>query len=76
MKTRKIISVFAATAMMAAASSCSMVYDDLPECRYGTRLRFVYDHNIEFADAFSRQVDCLTVLVYDASGRYVTTLTE
>lgn len=47
----------------------SVIYDDLQQC--GVRMRFVYDYNMEKANALPAQVDCLTVLVYDAEGRYV-----
>ena len=75
---KRILSATAFAGMLLAASltSCDMVYEDLPECHYGARLRFVYDHNMEFANAFHKQVDCLTVIVYDSDGKYVTTLTE
>ena len=60
----------------AAMSSCSdAIYDDLDPCRIGVELRFVYDYNMEFANAFPSQVDCLTVLFYDSDGRYVATRT-
>lgn len=60
----------------AVVSSCdSFVYDDLDPCPQGVRLRFVYDYNMEFANAFPSQVDCLTLLVYDGNGKYVTTRT-
>lgn len=37
----------------------------------GVSLRFVYDYNMEYADAFPKQVDCLTLLIYDDNDRYV-----
>lgn len=69
----------AIAAVVLAASglgSCGMINEDLPECRQGVELRFVYDYNLEFANAFPSQVDCLTLLVYDAEGNYVTTRSE
>lgn len=57
-------------------SSCGMVYDDLEPCPEGLNLRFVYDYNMEFANAFPSQVHCLTVFVYDENGKYVQTRTE
>lgn len=57
-------------------SSCDMVYEDLEECHQGLQLRFVYDYNMEFADAFYSQVDCLTVLLYNEAGEFVTSRTE
>lgn len=57
-------------------SSCNdLIYDDLDPCPYGVSLRFVYDYNMEFANAFPAQVDCLTLYVYDGDGKYVTTRT-
>ncbi len=55
---------------VAVLSSCdNIIYDDLSPCPEGVRLRFVYDYNMEFANAFS-QVTSLTVLVYNADGTY------
>ena len=69
----------AATAFMAGVSlfsSCESIYEDLDPCPQGLRLRFVYDYNMEFANAFPSQVECLTVLFYDSDGNYVTTRTN
>lgn len=65
--------------MVAAAgfTACdNVIYDDLEECRRGVELRFVYDYNMEFANGFPSQVDCLTLLVYNEDGTYKTTVTE
>ena len=60
-----------------ALTSCqSAVYDDGDQCVSGAELRFIYDYNMEFANAFPAAVDCLTLLVYDESGTYVGTYTE
>ena len=55
-------------------SSC--VYEDLYPCPEGISLRFVYNYNMEYADAFSSRVDCLTLYVYDGNGKHVGTYTE
>lgn len=78
---RRFLSRIAGVAMTATlaaglASCDSAIYDDLDPCEEGVELRFVYDYNMEYANAFYSQVDCLTLLVYDADGRYVTTRTE
>lgn len=57
-------------------SSCNRLHEDLQPCPQGVCLRFVYDYNMEFANAFPSQVDCLTVLFYDSNGNYVTTRTN
>lgn len=76
----KITRSFVAAASVVAAAiglySCSLVNDDLDPCPQGVVLRFIYDYNMEFANAFPPQVDCLTLLVYDQAGNYVKTVTE
>lgn len=57
--------------------ACDAVMDDEPEpCPVGLDIRFVYDYNLERANAFPAQVDCLTVHFYDAQDNYVMTRTE
>lgn len=56
--------------------SCDRLHETLPECNHGARIRFVYDYNMEFANAFPSQVDCLTVLFYKADGTYIKTELE
>ncbi len=58
-----------------SSTSCDRLHEDLQPCVTGARLRFVYDYNMEFANAFPSQVDCLTLLVYDLDGNYIRTLT-
>lgn len=57
-------------------NSCDRIHEDLQPCDIGLRIRFIYDYNMEFANAFPAQVDCLTVLFYDSEGHYVTTRTN
>ncbi|MDE7026738.1 MAG: FimB/Mfa2 family fimbrial subunit [Duncaniella freteri] len=78
---RNIIKSIICTAIAAvqgiAFTACdSIIYNDLEPCPEGLRLRFVYDYNMEFANAFYSQVDCLTLHVYDKDGNYVATRTE
>ncbi len=55
----------------------SCVMEDLKECPSPvSTLRFVYDYNMERANAFHNQVHCLTLYVYDKDGKYVETHTE
>lgn len=78
---KRIAKAFAAVmiAMTAATglTSCDAILDDEPEpCPVGLEVRFVYDYNLERANAFPAQVDCLTVHFYDSEGNYVMTRTE
>lgn len=55
----------------------SCVMEDLEECPAPvSTLRFVYDYNMERANAFHNQVHCLTLYVYDKDGKYIETHTE
>lgn len=77
--TTRIISGFlkgvCLTALCAIGSltlpSCDRLHEDLEPCPQGLKIRFVYDYNMEFANAFPSQVDCLTVYFYDESGKCV-----
>lgn len=70
-----ILSVAIFMITMSGITSCDVLYDDLPECPCGIRLRFIYDYNMEYANSFMRNVDCLTVYFYDEDGRYIATRT-
>lgn len=62
--------------MAGSLSSCHAVWEDEPVCPQGLSIRFVYDYNMEYANAFMSKVHCLTVLVYDEQGNLVRTVTE
>ena len=57
-------------------NSCNTIWTDQDACPEGASIRFVYDYNMEFADAFNKKVDCLSVLVFDNSGNHITTIEE
>ncbi len=65
--------VFATLLAILALSSCERIFEDLDPCPHGVSLRFVYDYNMEFANAFPTQVDCLTLYIYDDEDNYVDT---
>ncbi len=62
---------YSALMAMALTGCKSMIYDDLDPCPQGVELRFVYDYNMEWANAFPSKVHCLTVLVYNEQGQLV-----
>ncbi len=62
--------------MTVSLSSCDAVFDDLEPCRTGAEMRFIFDRNLENSNLIHSNVDCLSVYIYDADGRYVTSLTE
>lgn len=55
--------------------SCNLVKEDLDECppelQPKLELRFVYDYNMEFANAFHKQVDCLSAYFFNEDGNLV-----
>ncbi|MCH5220533.1 MAG: FimB/Mfa2 family fimbrial subunit [Muribaculaceae bacterium] len=53
-------------------SSCSLVKEDLAECPV-VEMRFIYEYNMEFANAFHKQADCLDVYFYNSDGKLVDT---
>lgn len=70
----KLIGVIAIiTSMGITLASCERMFEDLDPCPHGVKLRFVYDYNMEWANAFPSQVDCLTLYIYDDNGAYVDT---
>ena len=78
--TRNILHNIIGTALIAVPMmtlpACKAFNEHLEECPEGARLRFIYEYNMEFANAFPSQVDCLTLLVYDENGNYLQTRTE
>ena len=36
-------------------SSCERIYEDLDPCPHGVSLRFIYDYNMEYANAFPKK---------------------
>lgn len=57
-------------------SSCSLIYTDQEACEFGLQLRFKYDYNMSFGDAFATQVSKVSVYVFDEEGKFVTNRTE
>ncbi len=58
-------------AVLLAASSCTMIKDDVSDCPTGLYVRFVYDYNTQRADMFKDHVGHVTLYVYDEQGRKV-----
>lgn len=69
--SRLIGAVCCIASMGFALTSCESLYEDLDPCPSGVRLRFIYDYNMEWANAFPKQVDCLSLFIYDGEGKFV-----
>ena len=67
-----VIAAVSAAAMTLSLTSCGMINEGLDPCPEPVaRLRFVYEYNMEYANAFHNQVHCLSLLVFDESGKLV-----
>ncbi len=73
MISRLMSAMFCIASISLAFSSCERIYDDLEPCPHGISLRFVYDYNMLYANAFPSSVDCLTLYIYDEKGNFVDT---
>lgn len=49
--------------------SCTSFNEDLPECRLS--VKFKYDYNMLFTDAFHTQVDKVELYVFDKDGKFL-----
>ena len=50
-------------------TSCDSFNEHLPECRLF--VKFKYDYNMEFTDAFHAQVDKVELYVFDKDGKFL-----
>lgn len=77
MNLLRYISRFAAaTALLGLAACDSAIYDNEGDCDVTYRLRFVYDRNMKWADAFASQVSSVRVSAFTPDGQLVWTGSE
>ena len=73
----KALIILCGTFLSIAASSCESIYDDTKDCEPYYYLNFVYDMNMDFADAFNEKVNSVEVYVFDsATGELVDKIKE
>ena len=80
MQNRINIKAIARTALVAVLAillpvSCTIL-EDLEPCPRGVRIKFVFDYNMEYANAFHSKVDCYDLYVYDKEGNFLKSFTE
>lgn len=61
----------AAFVLLGAASCDSLIYDREGDCSVHYRLRFRYDMNLKFADAFAHEVESVRLYAFDSEGKLV-----
>lgn len=62
--------------ILAVGLSCSTIFTNQEDCPRGVSLRFIYDYNMEYANAFHSKVHCVSVYVFDEAGNHVMTIGE
>lgn len=72
--TRRLLAGLLASLAMVACDG--MIYDDEGDCSVNYRVRFRYDRNMKFADAFAHEVESVTLYLLDGQGNVVWQKTE
>ena len=70
----KLLAVIAWTPILYACDG--LIYDGEGDCSVNYRVKFCYDYNMKFADAFAHEVNVVTLYLLDADGRVVWQRTE
>ena len=73
MELKHLIDYFCLSLFLVTGSlfvtSCNIFDEDLPECRL--YVKFKYDYNMLFTDAFHTQVDKVELYVFDKEGKFL-----
>lgn len=65
------------TVLAGAMVSCDSVLDyEQGDCTVEYRVRFKYDYNMKFANAFANEVKRVTLYAFDENGQFITLATE
>ena len=57
--------------LLAGGSACSLINDDTGPCSPSYLVRFIYERNMKFTDAFPQEVESVHLYVLDAAGNVV-----
>ncbi len=75
MKRKHIIAIIAAVLMGLMGASCDKaIYDGPGDCQISVRFRF--DFNLKYADAFRNEVKSVAVYAFDQKGKFVAKASE
>ncbi len=70
--SRLMLPLLSAAFLLAGLSSCDrVIYDYEGDCSVHYMVRFRYDYNMKWADAFAHEVECVTLYVIDSDGNIV-----
>ena len=70
----KLLAAITCASMLYACDS--LIYDSEGDCSVNYRVKFRYDYNMKFADAFANEVNVVTLYLLDTDGRVVWQRTE
>ena len=69
---RRTARIAAGVCMLTGLASCDgMIYDGEGDCDPHYKVRFVYDRNLKYTDAFAAEVDEVTLYIADRDGNVV-----
>lgn len=75
--SRIAVHIFVAMLMLLTLNSCgSVIFQDEGDCDVTYRLRFRYDMNMKFADAFSHEVKSVRLYAFNSEGNLVWQMEE
>lgn len=64
--------LLAASFCLLALQACDgVIYDDEGDCSVNYKVRFRYDYNMKYADAFAHEVNAVTLYLLDSEGNVV-----
>lgn len=66
-----LFTALAAISLLSLTSCDKYIYDDEGDCEVVHKIRFVYDLNLKWADAFPSEVNSVNLYVYDSDGVFV-----
>lgn len=70
------ICILALLAMLASTSCDSILGEEDADCSVEYRVKFKYDYNMKFANAFAHEVKSVTLYAFDENGKFVYQNTE
>ena len=66
------LTLLAALLALMATASCERIFEEEGDCSLHCQIKFKYDMNMKYADAFANSVDYVTLYVYDVNTGKVT----
>ncbi len=69
--TGKIGLLIAMLAVLFTSCDNNVIFDDEGDCSVHYKIKFKYDKNMKFADAFAKEVTSVALYVFDADGNLV-----